>query len=188
MKLYLAGPEVFLDDAREIGRRKVALCAQYGFEGLFPLDNDVPPDTGFASRQIFEGNMAMIHACEAIIANLSPFRGVSADPGTAFEVGAGFALGKFIVGYSTAPENLKARASAAIGVRDGTLLADGMNVEDFDLFDNLMLAEAVAASGTPVFRPDVPPADPWRDMGLFEVCLGALANARADGRLRPSKA
>ena len=41
LKIYLAGPEVFLPHAIEIGQRKKALCRQYGFEGLFPFDNEV---------------------------------------------------------------------------------------------------------------------------------------------------
>ena len=46
LKIYLAGPDVFLADARRVGRRKQELCREYGFEGLFPLDKDeaVGPD------------------------------------------------------------------------------------------------------------------------------------------------
>jgi nucleoside 2-deoxyribosyltransferase len=38
MKIYLAGPDVFLPDAVDIGRRKVELCARHGLIGLYPLD------------------------------------------------------------------------------------------------------------------------------------------------------
>ena len=41
MKIYLAGPDVFLPDAIEVGRRKQVLCERYGAIGLFPLDNAV---------------------------------------------------------------------------------------------------------------------------------------------------
>ena len=37
-RIYLAGPEVFLPDARVIGEAKARLCAAAGFEGIFPLD------------------------------------------------------------------------------------------------------------------------------------------------------
>src|SRR5690606_8586836 len=40
--LYLAGPDVFRPDARERGRELKALCAEFGIEGLFPLDQEVP--------------------------------------------------------------------------------------------------------------------------------------------------
>jgi Nucleoside 2-deoxyribosyltransferase len=35
-KVYLAGPEVFLRNATEVGDRKKALCEAHGLEGLFP--------------------------------------------------------------------------------------------------------------------------------------------------------
>src|SRR6516165_10559354 len=41
MKIYLAGPDVFLPDRIEIGRRKTAICARYGLTGLYPLDHPV---------------------------------------------------------------------------------------------------------------------------------------------------
>ncbi len=42
-KLYLAGPEVFLPDALEKAEEQCALCAQYGFVGLHPMDNNIDP-------------------------------------------------------------------------------------------------------------------------------------------------
>src|SRR5277367_2337334 len=101
MKLYLAGPDVFLPDAVEIGKTKRELCRRYGFVGLFPLDNELSPAAGVPlSKAIFEGNIAMLSEADAVVANLTPFRGVSADVGTVFEVGYGFALGKKVYGYS----------------------------------------------------------------------------------------
>ena len=41
MKIYLAGPDVFLPDAVEIGRQKAAICAAHGLAGLYPLDNAI---------------------------------------------------------------------------------------------------------------------------------------------------
>ncbi len=41
MKIYLAGPDVFLHDAVEIGQRKAELCARHGLTGLYPLDNAI---------------------------------------------------------------------------------------------------------------------------------------------------
>ncbi|MCT0975824.1 nucleoside 2-deoxyribosyltransferase, partial [Pseudomonas aeruginosa] len=41
-KLYLAGPDVFRADAVAHGEALKALCARYGFEGLYPLDNALP--------------------------------------------------------------------------------------------------------------------------------------------------
>ena len=58
MKIYLAGPDVFLPDAIEIGRRKAAICARYGLTGLYPLDNAVDLAATDASLAIFKGNQA----------------------------------------------------------------------------------------------------------------------------------
>jgi nucleoside 2-deoxyribosyltransferase len=85
MKIYLAGPDVFLPDAVEIGRKKAAICARYGVSGLYPLDNAVDLSAADASLTIFKGNEAMMEAADAIIANLTPFRGPSADAGTVYE-------------------------------------------------------------------------------------------------------
>jgi len=71
-KVYLAGPEVFLPDAAEIGRCKKALCERYNCIGLYPR---------------------MIRSADFGIANLTPFRGPS-DVGTVFELGMLLGLGK----------------------------------------------------------------------------------------------
>src|SRR5207244_2644061 len=82
MKIYLAGPDVFLPDAVEIGRRKSEICAFHGVLGLYPLDNVIDIEAADASLKIFKGNEAMMNAADAIIANLTPFRGPGADAGT----------------------------------------------------------------------------------------------------------
>ena len=59
--VYLAGPDVFLSDAIEIGRRKTEMCAAYGFEGLYPLDNEISPTTtDRVDRLIYQANKAMM--------------------------------------------------------------------------------------------------------------------------------
>ena len=75
MKVYLAGPDVFLPDAIGIGRRKVELCRRHGLTGLYPLDNAIDPSANGASLQIFRANRAMMDSADAVMANLTPFRG-----------------------------------------------------------------------------------------------------------------
>ena len=87
MNIYLAGPDVFLPDAVEIGRRKVEICARHGLIGRYPLDNPVDLTAADASLRIYQGLETMMEDCSAIIANLTPFRGPGADPGTVFELG-----------------------------------------------------------------------------------------------------
>jgi nucleoside 2-deoxyribosyltransferase len=37
-RIYLAGPEVFLVNARDIGARKLAICERHGLVGVFPAE------------------------------------------------------------------------------------------------------------------------------------------------------
>ncbi len=39
-RVYLAGPEVFLSNAREIGALKRAICERHGLVGVFPADEE----------------------------------------------------------------------------------------------------------------------------------------------------
>jgi len=66
MKIYLAGPDVFLHDAVDIGQRKMDLCARHGLTGLYPLDNAVDFTAQDASLRIFRGNETMMIAADAI--------------------------------------------------------------------------------------------------------------------------
>src|ERR1700685_3471333 len=103
MKIYLAGPDVFLPDAIELGRRKVQLCARHGLVGVYPLDNAIDIAAQDSSRQIFRGNETMMIEADAIIANLTPFRGPGADAGTVYELGFMVGRGKLSLGYSNDP-------------------------------------------------------------------------------------
>src|ERR1700746_2578660 len=138
MKIYLAGPDVFLPDAIEIGRRKVEICVRHGVTGFYPLSNVVDRGAADASLAIFESNEAMMDAADAIIANLTPFRGAGADPGTVYELGYMAGRGKLCLGYSNDPATYAERVQQSTSVtgRDGHLVdADGLTVEDFGLSD-----------------------------------------------------
>src|SRR6476469_1012934 len=185
MKLYLAGPDVFLPNAVEVGNAKRQLCRQYGFVGLFPLDNELTAaKAGRLSKTIFAGNIAMLNEADAVIANLTPFRGVSADVGTVFEVGYGFARGKKVYGYSNVRtgfiERVQELVSGALerGADARLYAADGLAVEDFDHFDNLMIAEALLQNGESIVLPATAVGDTWRDLQTFERCLRTI-QARA---------
>src|SRR5688500_12387249 len=112
-RIYLAGPEVFLPDALAMGARKAAMCAQHGLEGVFPLDAQLGL-AGLAkpeqARRISEENEGLMRSCAGLIANLTPFRGVSMDAGTAFEVGFMRALQRPVLGYTNVVADYRARA------------------------------------------------------------------------------
>jgi nucleoside 2-deoxyribosyltransferase len=178
MKIYLAGPDVFLPDAIEIGRRKVEICKGHGLTGLYPLDNKVDLKAADASLQIFRGNEAMINESDSIIANLTPFRGPGADPGTAYELGAMAARGKFCLGYSNDPGVYadRVRRFTRVTSRDGHLIdSDGLTVEDFGLDDNLMMIHALDLYGCPLVTPRRRPDDIWHDLTAFETCVRLAA-------------
>ena len=93
----------------------------------------------------------MMLACDIIIANVTPFRGPSADDGTAFELGFFDALGRPAFAYSNVAGDLAARTRRFLDrMPDPAPFA----VEAFALPCNLMLPLAVLArGGLPVFTP-----------------------------------
>ena len=50
-RVYLAGPEVFLSNAREIGARKRAICERHGLVGVFPADEEDAFDPALSLRR-----------------------------------------------------------------------------------------------------------------------------------------
>ena len=144
--LYLAGPDVFRPDARERGRDLKVLCAQFGIEGLFPLDQEVPAqlvDPGEQAAWIYRANLALIERADAVLANLDFFRGPEPDSGTCFEVGYAVAKGKPVFGYipdgGSLAERIRERHPQAIGP-GGVLDVHGWSIEEFGLPLNLMLS------------------------------------------------
>lgn len=129
-KIYIAGFDVFKDNAIELGNKYKEICKLYGFEGLYPLDN-----TSLNSNEIFRGNIGLIIQSDIIVANLNNFRGQTMDDGTAFELGYGYASGKLLYGYIDDSRSMVAK----IGYQDN----NGYNVENFGKPINLMIAESV---------------------------------------------
>src|SRR3984893_9165146 len=117
MKIYLAGPDVFLPDAVEAGRRKVELCTRHGLTGLYPLDNAIDNAARDAFLRMFRGNEDLVNSAYAITANLTPFRGPGADAGTAYELGYMAARGKLCLGYSNDPTSYAERVRLLTEVR-----------------------------------------------------------------------
>lgn len=181
LRVYLAGPELFLPDADAMFAAKKSLCARHGLIGVAPLD-DPPggcPDPEPLPRwqAIYQCNETHLRCCDVLIANLTPFRGISADPGTVFELGFMRALGRPVFGYSTTATPFSARTSRAVGAAGGASGTDheGLSIEDFGLADNLMIDGAIAASGGRFVVADVGAADRWRDLSLFEDCVREAA-------------
>jgi nucleoside 2-deoxyribosyltransferase len=185
-RIYLAGPEVFLPDAIAAGARKRELCAAYGFEGVYPLDAalDLAGLTkNEAARRISLANEALIDACDLLIANLTPFRGVSMDVGTAFEVGYMRALGRPVLGYTNTPLDLRERSALGRSRIDLPFDSDaaGVEIEDFGLAENLMIEIAITESCGTLVRTAVTRGTEMTNLAGFEACL-----AQAKAILAPS--
>jgi nucleoside 2-deoxyribosyltransferase len=186
-RVYLAGPEVFLRDAVEQGEKKKALCGKYGLEGVFPFDTKVSLDDYPSRREtgyrISEANEALIRGCVAMIANMTPFRGVSTDVGTAYEMGFGRALGLVVFAYTNIPVGFVERTARALGpsakrderghLRD----AQGMTVEEWDLTDNLMLEGGIRASGGELVLVSAPEDALFTYLDGFEKCARLASKA-----------
>lgn len=174
-KVYLAGPEVFLPDAVAIGAEKCRLCEARGLRGLYPLDNEGQG----SAYSIYAGNRAFIDAADAVVANLTPFRGPSVDVGTAFEVGYAAARGLPIFGYTNAKGSFQQRVVDALGADDrGERDRDGLSIESFGLVDNLMIECAIRTSGGIIVEVEAPPAgvrEAIGELSAYAVCLDHLA-------------
>ncbi len=186
MIIYLAGPEVFLPDfGRPVFDAKKAMCEEFGFVGVSPLDGELslqglPP---FAQGiAIYRGNLAHMDRCDAVVANMTPFRGVSMDVGTAFEMGYMAAKGKSVLGYShvTAPFHHRSTRYYEHGRSDlFEYYSVGTTVECFDMPDNLMMVGAVERSGFLVQQIEVTAGEELTSMAGFRLCLQKLKEREA---------
>jgi nucleoside 2-deoxyribosyltransferase len=178
MQAYLAGPDVFLPHAAANARAKIAICARYGIQGRAPLNDEIeqlaalPEDEAW--RVIYLKDIEMMRQCDIIIANLTPFRGASADSGTLIEVGWFLGQNKPVFGYSNSADLFAARSLAQLAA-----IADpipNLAVEGFGLPDNLMIAGAVTyGGGLAMTLPTNGINRPFDALDIFETCTAAAA-------------
>ncbi len=178
-RIYLAGPDVFLPDAKAIGEAKCAICRDHGLEGVVPAEGMLDL-AGLSKteqvRKIALANEALMRGSDAAIANMTPFRGASMDAGTAYEMGFMRALGRPVFAYTNAPGNYapRAREIRALGLPAGDFDAEEVNIEAFDLADNLMMVVAVLESGGDVHGNDER-RDVRRDLAGFRLAVRQAA-------------
>ena len=148
--VYLAGPGVFARHPLAHGRALKAVCHRFGLVGLYPMDNKIPASQDVAG-DIYRANMELLLRCHVVVADMTPFRGVSMDPGTAYEMGVAAGMGKPVIGYTLDSRSYLQRVQSN---HDLTKSADGswwdnndFQVESFSipLADNLMMAKCVRA-------------------------------------------
>ncbi len=179
-RVYLAGPEVFLFNAKKISERKKALCKKHGFEGVFPLDVEVsgkdknPRELGLAISRV---NEDLIRSCEIVVANITPFRGPSADVGTVYEIGFAHGLGKKVFAYTNVTIQFSQRTIEALNNQvkrgEGGRLWDekGMFIEELELTDNLMVDGCIYSTSEILVIEDAPVQELFTYMNGFERLL-----------------
>ena len=184
-RVYLAGPDVFVPDAPARAVALKAICTRHGLFGVSPLDLLSAPPAAWAAmnpgHKIALCNEAHLRSCAAVVANLTPFRGPSADVGTAFEIGFMRALGRPVFAWSNRARGFTDRTREFLGdaaSRDSSGAwrdSEGLLIEAFGMQDNLMLDNAVLASGGAMFAAELPQAARWSDLSIFEQCIAAAA-------------
>ncbi len=179
-KVYLAGPGVFRTNARAFAEGEKETARKYGFEPLYPLDNEIEDfqnNPGTAMR-IFDANIAMIEKADLVVADCSPFRGLGVDDGTALEVG--FALGKRKPCFGHIEEMIttleRARLSGEfLPYKDGSLVdRNGFLMEDFGLPHNLMIPCSFLKFGGRMIQ------------GTLDNCFRVVRGEIESGRLKIS--
>ena len=144
-----------------VGALKRAICERHGLVGIFPADeeDDFDPASSLGQRAlaISRAMERVMQTCDAMIVNLTPFRGPSADVGSAYEMGFMRALG---------------RRLRPTGEHEDL---DGMALEPFELHDNLMLVGGIADSGGCLVTETVPPTERYTSLAVFERCVAHAA-------------
>ena len=157
-KVYMAGPDIFRVAWPDMARKIVSACESWGFEALLPIPAnqtlDRPGVSGITvpgktkeADVCFESCLDMIRSCDAMVANITPFRGDEPDSGTVFEIATAYALGKPVVAYThdtrlTHERHLHSGSYTASGA---LLCRSGFLVEQFGLPCNVMVAQACKA-------------------------------------------
>jgi nucleoside 2-deoxyribosyltransferase len=148
-KIYIAGFDVFKANSKQIGKEYKLTCKEYGYEGLYPLDNEIDASWSkeVARKFIYEKNIELIEKSDIIVANGNPFRGNELDSGTAFEIGYAKALHKKIVIYMDDTRSYLDKFVEK-NEKDGVSFdKNGMFIEDFDFPLNLMFSDTIIVEG-----------------------------------------
>lgn len=181
--IYLAGPDPWFPDAEAHDLRKRALCQSAGFRALTPLDNKAAETehSEVMARELYAETAQRLRQADALIANLTPWRGPNCDPATAFACGFMAGLGKPVFAYLNVADEAEAdhrdRVERLLGAAPDEAGVwrdlDGAEVEDFGLPENLMLwveARRFFVIVTP---------DPMEELAGLELALESVVSYAA---------
>lgn len=177
--VYLAGPDLFMPDAAAHADRKIEIVMRHGLAALAPLDTPTPETHPREPlwQAIFRKDVEMMEASDIIIANLTPFRGASADAGTLVELGWFLGRNRPAFGYSNSATPFAGRSRSQIAARPDAI--PGMSVEEFGIGDNLMVVGALTGGLiTPPGGTDLP----FDSLEAFERCVATAAMFLNAGR------
>ncbi len=176
--VYLSGPGRWSPDGEAVLARQRQLCAAAGVEVKSPDEAALMHQDGSEAmaRELYAAALASLREADAVIADLTPWRGPSAHPGAIFETGFASALGKPVFAYMNVEDEddaeYAARVESTVGVvvGDDEVLrdVDQALVEDFGLPETLMLW----AEARRFFC--IVTADPYGDATGVELCLKAM--------------
>lgn len=147
-RVYLSDVVRYEKDAKAVYGSLKELCASYGLEAVTPCDwaeglletDSTNPYVKAAA--LTENYCRLVKSCDAVIADLSDYRGYECSNDVGFECGMGFEMGKKLFGYmeDARPciEKIPHLGEAA-EFRDMT----GCNVENFNYPANLMFGSSM---------------------------------------------
>ena len=181
VRIYLAGPEVFLPNAREVGAEKRRVAAEAGFEGVFPLDNALDLaglDKAEQARRISLAN----EEPDALLRRT----GRQPHPVPRRVDGRRHRLRGRLHARARAARSPATPTRATTTATDRTLSGRGpahhfdadrphVEIEDFGLAENLMIEIAIAESGCTVVRSHVTAGTEMTDLSGFRQSLAELA-------------
>lgn len=188
-KVYLAGPDIFLANARDVAASQKEVCLRHGLTPLHPMDNnlDLSGDQETLAMRIYQADVGQMIEADAICANMNEFIGADPDSGTCFEVGffAGFNMAlrllratqpeKPIYGYVDAADTYEQRITRWKAGRTSTNDLERWRFSTIDMHINLMMEMAMASSGAFV-------------TAGFEACVARMAADWGAGRFaKPSR-
>jgi nucleoside 2-deoxyribosyltransferase len=178
VSIYLAGPDVGHPDAVGLIARKRALCSAAGYTPLTPDPEALLAEeqTEVDARRIYADRLTRLKESDAVIADLTPFRGPNCDPAVAFEAGVMAGLVKPVFAYMNVRTEEDAELLARIDDYEGASAEDegvwrdssGYLIEDYGLPESLMLWGEARRLFVIVT------AEPDSDLTGLQLCLEAI--------------
>ena len=176
-RVFLSGPDLFMPDGPELMAAKRDACREAGVEGVHadPQVGEGAPGE-LRARMVYADVVSRLRRCQAVVVNLTPWRGPHPDPGTAFEAGFAAGLGLPVFAYLNVADEDEADHRYRVASTVGAALdaqgewrdPDGGLIEDLGLPEGLMLW-AEARSFFVVVTPE-----PLSDVTGVELCLDAM--------------